>query len=468
MPRALRSSPATSRGLASPAAAGAVILEFGSPSAAVVATPIPAFARRTTWIVASMLAAWLAAMGLIHVDRVVTAPGRVVSTMPIMVVQPLERAIVRTIDVREGQQVQAGDLLARLDATFAAADAGALEDRVASLQAEVARLTSELDGQPFQYSGIDSWMSLQAAIRHQREEERSSKLESYQRKIDALKSTAARASDDAKAFGARLALAQQMESMRKELQQLQAGSLLNTLIATDNRLEIERSLTTAVKQQETAAAELASMAAERDAYVRDWRVQTALKLTEQTRALNEARESLNKARLRRRLVELRAERNATVLTIARVGEGSILQPGDQLITLVSTASALEVEADISARDNGFVNVGDTVAIKFDTFPFALYGMADGEVRTVSPDSFASADEQIGRAPGATRATENRTAPFYRSRITIKHVELHNVPTNFRLVPGMPVTADIKVGRQTVLSYLIGRVLPILSEGMREP
>jgi HlyD family secretion protein len=311
-------------------------------------------------------------------------------------------------------------------------------------------------------------MSLQAAIWRQREEERSSKLESFQRKIEALKSTAARASDDAKSFGARLALAQQVEGMRKELQHLQAGSLLNTLIATDNRLEIQRSLTTAVKEEETAAAQLASMQADRDAYVRDWRVQTALKLTEQTRALNDTREQLKKAQLRRQLVELRADRDATVLTIARVAEGSILQPGDQLITLVPTASALEVEADISARDNGFVNVGDTVAIKFDTFPFSLYGMADGAVRTVSPDSFASTDQQIGRVPGATHAPENRTPPFYRSRITIERVELHNVPTDFRLVPGMPVTADIKVGRQTVLAYLLGRVLPIVSEGMREP
>jgi HlyD family secretion protein len=415
-----------------------------------------------------MLAAWLAAMGLIHVDRVVTAPGLVVSTIPSIVVQPLERAIVRTIDVREGQRVRSGDLLARLDATFAAADAGALEDRVASLQSEVSRLQSELDGQPVQYSGTDSWMSLQASIARQREEERSSKLEAFGRKIEALKSTAARASGDAKAYAARLALAQQVESMRKELEQLQAGSKLNSLIATDSRLEIERSLSTAVKQQETAAAELASMTAERDAYERDWRVQTALKLTEQTRALNDAREQFKKARLRRRLVELRADRDATVLTIARVAEGSILQPGDQLITLVPTGAALEVEADISARDNGFVKVGDAVAIKFDTFPFALYGMADGAVRTLSPDSFASADQRIGRTPGAMRALESPTAPFYRSRITIERVELHDVPANFHLVPGMPVTTDIRVGRQTVLSYLLGRVLPVVSEGMREP
>ena len=46
--------------------------------------------------------------------------------------------------------------------------------------------------------------------------------------------------------------------------------------------------------------------------------------------------------------------------------------------------------------------------------------------------------------------------------------LHDVPAGFHIVPGMPVTADIKVGKRTVLAYLLGRILPVMSEGMREP
>ena len=61
-----------------------------------------------------------------------------------------------------------------------------------------------------------------------------------------------------------------------------------------------------------------------------------------------------------------------------------------------------------------------------------------------------------------------TEPFFKTRIAVDQVKLHDVSAGFRIAPGMPVTADIKVGKRTVLTYLLGRVLPVASEGMREP
>ena len=116
------------------------ILEFQWPSTAIVNAPMPRSAQGITWILASMVGALVAAMAMIPVDQVVTARGVVVAQSPTILVQPLETAIVRSIDVREGQQVKAGQLLARLDPTFAAADLAALEGQVQSLDAEVARL----------------------------------------------------------------------------------------------------------------------------------------------------------------------------------------------------------------------------------------------------------------------------------------------------------------------------------------
>src|ERR1700736_1433664 len=158
-----------------------VILEFQSPSGAIAAAPIPRTARGTIWVISSMFAACLVAMGLIPIDRVVTAQGKVVSKEPLLVVQPLETSIIRSIDVTEGQSVHAGDVLARLDPTFTSADVGALQAQVSSLQAEVARMQAEMEERSFQYSGVDPAMLLQAAIYTQRESERRSKLEFYHR-----------------------------------------------------------------------------------------------------------------------------------------------------------------------------------------------------------------------------------------------------------------------------------------------
>ena len=92
----------------------------------------------------------MAVSALFPIDMVVTGSGRVVSLQATNVVQPLETAIVRAINVREGQKVHAGEVLARLDPTFSGADVSALQANVKSFQAEVDRLTAEASGTPYQ------------------------------------------------------------------------------------------------------------------------------------------------------------------------------------------------------------------------------------------------------------------------------------------------------------------------------
>lgn len=444
-----------------------VILEFQMPSTAITTAAVPRSARGIVWIVGSMFLAIVLALGLIKVDRVVVAQGKVVSRSATLVLQPLEASIVRSIDVHEGEQVHAGQVLARLDPTFAAADVGALAAQVSTLQAQVSRLQAEADGRPFTYSGIDPNLSLQAAIYGQRRAEYNFKLENYQQKINGIISGIAKANADAEGFRGRLAVATDVEKMRRDLEKLQVGSRLNTLAAMDNRAEMNRNLNSAMQTAASMQRDLAAQVAERDGYVQSWHADVSEKLADAASKLSDARESLNKAQLRKQLVELRAERDGTVLTVAKVSVGSVLQSGQQLITLVPSDAPLEVEANIAGRDDGFVHVGDQVAVKFDTFPFMQYGMAYGTVRTISADSFTSQDEQ--RNPtGAIPMPANTGEPFYRSRIAIDRVDLHGTPEGFRLMPGMPVTADIKVGKRTVLTYLLGRVLPVASEGMREP
>jgi hemolysin D len=445
------------------------ILEFQSPSTAVVNAPIPRAAQHTAWLVTSMFVACVITMGVIKVDQVVTAPGIVVSKNPTLVVQPLETSIVRSIDVHEGEAVHAGQVLARLDPTFAAADLGASAAQVSSLQAEAERMQAEVDDKPFHYSGLDPNLSLQAAIFAQRKAEFDYKMENYQQKADSLVATIARANSDAAGYRDRLAVATSVEQMRKQLEKLQVGSRLNTLAAMDNKAEMARNLASAQEEAAGAQRDLAAMLAERDSYVQQWHADVADKLSDATSKLSDARESLNKAQLRRQLVELRADRDATVLTIAKVSVGSVLQSGQQFITLVPSDAPLEVEANIMGRDDGYVHVGDPVAIKFDTFPFTQYGLAYGTVRIISADSFNSQEDQRNpNTAGAVPMPANNGEPYYRARVAIDRVALHNVPASFRLMPGMPVTADVKVGKRTVLQYLLERVLPVTQEAMREP
>jgi HlyD family secretion protein len=265
----------------------------------------------------------------------------------------------------------------------------------------------------------------------------------------------------------RLEYARTVEQMRKELEQLNVGSKLNTYSAMDTRVQMQASLDTAQQQQLGAQRDLAAMLAQRNGFVQTWHTDIAEKLTEALTKLSDARESLNKVQLRRQLVELRAQQDGTVMTISKVSVGSVLNPGQQFITLVPTDAPLEVEANIAGTDDGHVAVGDPVDIKFDTFQYSRYGMAHGVVRIVSPGSF-TAQEETRNPTGAVTLPSNTGGVWYRSRITLDQINLHDTPTNFHLSPGMPISADIRVGKQTILRYMLGKAIPLASEGMREP
>jgi hemolysin D len=445
-----------------------VLLEFQSPTTGVIAAPAPAMARRTIWIIGSMFAVLVTAAGVVPVDQVVTAKGEVVSRAPTLVVQPLDTSIVRSIDVHVGEQVHAGQVLARLDPTFAAADLSSQTAQVSALQAQVSRLQAEADGREFTYTGTDPDLALQAAIFAQKKAEYDYKLRGYAEKIDSLVNQIQRANSDAKGYAARLKVAQEVERMRRDSERAYVGSKLNTLAAMDNSAEMERNMRAAQEEAQQGARDLAAQVAERDGYVQSWHADISQQLADATQKLSDARQQMNKAQLHKQLVELRADKDSTVLTIAKVSVGSVVQPAQELITLMPADAPLEVEANIAGSDDGYVRVGDPVAIKFDTFPYTRYGMAHGTLRVISANSFTAIDQQKEGTPGNVPLPENSLDPYYKGRITLDKVELRGTPQGFQLTPGMPVTADIKVGKRTVLSYLLQRIIPVAGEAMREP
>jgi hemolysin D len=443
------------------------ILEFQWPSTAVVNAPIPRSARNITWLIASMFVAMIVLLALIPIDQVVATRGIVVSQSRNILVQPLETSIVRSIEVHEGQEVKSGELLARLDPTFTSADVAALTSQLSSLEAQVARLRGEAENKPFTYSGIEPDWLLQLAIYGHRRAEFKSKVDNYAHRLDELSAAISRSQSDATGYRERLVVAQNIEHMRAELESNQAGSRLNLLQATDVRAEMARSLANAQQTGQAAKLEQDALAAERDAFVRGWQAEVSQQLAESEGKLSDARELLRKAKLRRQLVELRSEQDAIVQSVAKVSVGSVLQSGQQLITLVPADAPLEIEANISGRESGYVHLRDHVVIKFDTFPYSQYGVAEGSVRIISPSSF-NPQEETRNPTSAVPGAQNTSEPFYRARISIDRVALHDVPEDFHVIPGMPVGADVKVGKRTVLRYLLGLMLPVAKEGMREP
>jgi hemolysin D len=444
--------------------AGRALLEFQSPTSALVAKPVPAVAYYATYVLASMLVVFLVLAGTVPIDRVVTATGKVVPQSSNMLVQPLETSIVRSIDVKVGQRVHAGDLLARLDPTFSGADLTSLDALTSSLHAEVDRLTAEGAGENYAGDATSSGQ-LQAAIFKQRQAERGFHEETYRQKISSLASTLTKAQSEIVSDTEQLRIASDMLAARQRLEREGVGSKFNTQQALSTVTDQRRALNAAISTAASARQDMDALVAERDGYVQQTRGETSQQLSDAVRKLADAQDQLAKARRRADLVDLRADRDAVVLAISSVSVGSVLNVAEPFITLVPDDAKMEVDAAIPASDVGFVREGDEAVIKFDAYRFFEHGYAEGHVRVVAPDSQSTPTE----GPDKPRIDSVPLGQsLYRVKVSIDNMKMTNMPIDFRLQPGLGIEADIKIGKRTMLNYLLGRFIPAFTQGMREP
>ncbi len=317
------------------------ILEFQSPTLTLISAPAPFSARMTLWLLASLVFITFALISVIPIERVVSTAGVVQSEAPNVIVQPLEQAIVKKILVKDGQIVKKGDLLAELDPTFAASDASATTAQMDSLKAQVNRLKAELANKPYASDG-SQYSQLEALAYLQRHQEFVSTVEDYDQKIKSFQAQMNQAKADVDGFSQRLAGARQTEDVRRTLERMQVGSKLNTLEATDARLQIEQNLEDAKHMFDQYSKTANAMVAERDGWIHHWYSDTQTLEGTQERLLSDMQGQAEKNQLRRQLVDMRAESDSVVLSVSRVSPGTVLQAGAQLMTTVPLDAPLEV------------------------------------------------------------------------------------------------------------------------------
>ena len=439
-----------------------VVRQFQSESDLIREASEPTGVRLVVWMLAGLLFSAVGITFLIPVDRVVSSSsGKVVSSDQTTVLQALDPSIIKSIDVKEGQTVQKGQLLATLDATFAAADVGQLKLQVAGLAAEIARSQAEKDRvlfkPPLLTDGVEaSYMGLQKGLFDQRAAEYAAQVRSYDEKIKQQQATIVKLTTDEQRYQEREKISQQVQDMRNTLFKSGSSSLLNLLTATDQRLEMQRTMEYGHNSLIEAQHQVSSLSADRDAYIQKWFGDVSQEIVTARNNLDTAKASLEKAQRHQDLVQLTANEPGVVLTIAKLSVGSVLKQGDSLMSLMPLRSTLEAEVWINSRDVGFVRPGDATRLKVDAFNSAEHGSADGVVKWISENAFSTDDD--GKP----------VEPYYKARIAIQKYNFVAVPDNFRLIPGMTLVADINVGHRSLARYLLGTSLRGLGESMREP
>ena len=179
-----------------------------------------------------------------------------------------------------------------------------------------------------------------------------------------------------------------------------------------------------------------------------------------------------KAVQRTQYLVLVAPVDGTVQQLSVHTVGGVVTPAQGLMVVVPADSGLEIEAMVSNRDIGFVRAGQDVEVKVDTFSFTRYGLIHGKVLSISQDAITRdklQDKSNERAPAATTTSSEPKGQelVYAARVSLDRTQMQVEHNRVNLSPGMAVTAEIKTGSRTIISYLLSPLLKYGQESLRE-
>jgi hemolysin D len=411
-----------------------------------------------------------------HVDIVATMPGKIVPTGRTKVIQPLEIGVVRTIHVRDGESVKAGQILIDLDPTASTAERDRLASELLAARLDAARLevmksdTAEpSDAFPAPPGVTPAQIALTRQLLASQIAEHNAKLAGLDRQAaqhEANRSAVAAAMDK---LAATLPLARQRLDMRKTLFDREIGSKLNYLDAKQQLIEAEKELIVLRHRLIEAEGTLAAISEQRRQTEAEQRHAVLADLTKAKEKVEALAQELVKAedRLRRQILTAPVDGVVQQLSVHTIG--GVVTPAQALMTVVPADSHVEIEATVLNTDIGFVRAGQAAAIKVNTFNFTRYGLLQGKVIGVSADAVALASSPAA-ASGAGAAggpPAGGSEPTFIARISLDTTQMQIEGRLIDLRPGMAVTVEVDTGRRRVIDYLLSPLLRYHQETLRE-
>jgi len=389
------------------------------------------------------------------------APGMLVVESQRQVIQHLEGGILETLLVRQGDRVDTGQVLAKLDVTQVRANLDVAESQLNSTEAQVARLQTEragldaIDWPPELLSSpnprVTDLMDEQRFLFERRKRSLEGELSILERRIaqlisriDGLKNTKA----------TREELLQSFQDEYTTLSKLLAEGFVDEMRVRDlERRIVEvrgeiQTIQSDMKSAEIQVGETELQIIQRRS-VFDAEVQGQLAELQARRVELEEQVRVAEDRLQRS--EIKAPAEGVVLTIEVTTEGGVIPAGQPFMTLVPNEDELIIEAQVNPMDVDRVGLGQTAEVQFSSFDANAIPKIFAEVVSVSADAFAD---------------PNTGASYYLAKLNIPDDELPKL-SGYDLVPGMPVNVLIQTGERTLWQYLTKPLAQGMSKALIE-
>ena len=372
----------------------------------------------TIWIVVAAIVIFLLWASMAWVDQIVRGPGEITSSAKPQIIQNLEGGILAELYVGEGDVVEPGQVIARLQSTQYQTQVDDLEDQIATLEIKRARLEAEM-------AGRDTFAVTEA--------QRALVPEIVISESALLKARMADVA--ARAKGAKNVMAQAREEL----------DLVERMYKKDVAplIEVTRARKT-FSDAERAWREIGTKAAlERAAEHSD----VLGKLATRRQQLKLAEDQLDRT-------VLTAPMRGVVNKLPVATIGGVVRPGEEIAQIIPLDEALVLEARITPRDIAHVQPGQEATIKLSAYDYTIYGSLRGTVALVSADTFK--DE---RKPDGD--------PHYKVTVSVDLTDLPGRQKQLEIRPGMQAVVELHTGEKTVLQYLL-KPLYKSRDALREP
>ena len=428
--------------------------DFDADSAWAMREQKPRGARIAVWLTAMVMIAAITWAAFSELDEVTRGEGKVIPSRQIQIVQSLDGGIVSEILVREGQAVQEGQMLLKIDPTRFVSNLKENRSEYLSLLAKAARLQAVADGRPFVppeevlreapllaeaeralFESKRAELAAGVAIAEQQLTQRS-------RELDEMR---VRREQSARGY----------ELTKQELDKTRP--LMRTgAVSEVEILRLERDVSRYRGERDSAAANIPRIEASINEARRkiqevelSFRNLARSELSETNSRLGKLSEGSVALADRVKQSDIRSPVRGTVKQLLVNTVGGVVQPGKEVIEIVPTDDNLLLEARVVPRDIAFLRPGQKALVKFTAYDFSVYGGLEAELVHI----------------GADTITDDKGNAFYIVRVRTKDNALGE--QKLPIIPGMVAEVDILTGKKSILAYLFKPVLRAQSRALTE-
>jgi len=417
----------------------------------------PRVVRLTIWAIIAFFVFLMLWANFAVIDEVTKGDGKAIPSSKIQKIQNLEGGIVAELFVKEGQIVEAGAPLIRLDDTRFASNVGETEADRLSMLLRVERLSAEVEDRPLNFPE-----DVLKAVPGQAKSEESlyiSRRQQLHDEIGGLQEQLIQRQQELREFTSKQAqYRQQLGFQRQEISMSEPlvaqGAVSPVEVLRLRRAEAETrgqldATTLAIPRAESAIKEVQRKVDETRGKFR----------SEALTQLNEARTDLNKAQATGKALEDRVSRTLVTSPVRGIVNkllvntiGGVIQPGSDLVEIVPLDDTLLVEAKIRPQDIAFLHPGQEATVKFTAYDYTIYGGLKAKL------------EQIG---ADTITDEDKKTTYYIIKLRTDRSHLGTDEKPLLIIPGMVASVDIITGKKTVLSYLLKPIIRARAEALHE-